>query len=140
MQPLQTLCRRMRRQPRGTTAVEFAFVAPVLILIVVATLELWRVHMFVHTANQAAYKAARSSVVPGATAAEVEQVAQSVMQSVGALATEVDLDPPVIDNNVPNVTVTVRIPMSSNGWIAARFFHASHIVAQSTMTRETAQH
>jgi Flp pilus assembly protein TadG len=125
------------RQRRGATAVELAIVAPVLFLLVVGTLELWRVHMFLHTASQAAYQATRLGVVPGIMAEDVEQAALNLMASVGARETEVIVDPPVITDETETITVTVNVPMAANGWIVPRFFTEPNVTGRSSLTRES---
>ena len=62
---------RRARGRRGATLVEFAFVAPVFFLILLASIEFSRLNMMRHTAAHAAYEGARTALVPGATADEV---------------------------------------------------------------------
>ena len=52
----------------GATAVEFAIVAPIFFLIMLASFEFSRLNVIRHTADNAAYEAARHAMVPGATA------------------------------------------------------------------------
>ena len=53
------------QERRGTATVEFAIVAPVLLLILIAVLEFWRINTMRHVAHQAAYQASRQGVIPG---------------------------------------------------------------------------
>ena len=72
-------CRRT-----GATAVEFAIVAPIFFTLVIASLEFGRLNIIRHTADQAAYEAARFAMVPGATAGEARSKAESMLKIVGA--------------------------------------------------------
>ena len=58
------------RRRTGAAAVEFAIVAPIFFMLVLVSLEFGRLNIIRHTADQAAYEAARHAMVPGATAAE----------------------------------------------------------------------
>jgi Flp pilus assembly protein TadG len=131
---------RLKTQTRrGATAVELAIVAPILMLFVVATLELWRVNMIRFVAQQAAYQASRQGVVPGVQSATLEQAALDVMATVGAVDTQVDIQPPVILDTTDQITVTVNVPVASNGWIIPYFYQYPFISGRSTLTRETLQ-
>ena len=71
------------RRRTGATAVEFAIVAPIFFTLVLASLEFGRLNIIRHTADQAAYEAARFAMVPGATAAEAKSKAESILKIVG---------------------------------------------------------
>ena len=58
------------RQRHGAATVEFAVVLPLLVLLVFGSVELTRGLMLRHSADNAAYEAARTAIVPGATAEE----------------------------------------------------------------------
>ena len=62
---------------RGATAVEFALVAQVLFVIVLGAVEFSRLNMIRNLAQDAAYFAARDSMVPGASEAETIAAART---------------------------------------------------------------
>ena len=130
---------KRQRKRRGATAVEFALAAPILFLVVFATMEFWQINTFRNLPSEAAYEAARRSVIPGVTAQEVQGVALEVMSCVGASDTQVEVEPSVITNDTDKVTVTVSVPLDSNGWMITKFFPDNEIVRQSTMMRELAK-
>ena len=68
---------------RGAAAVEFAVTAPILFMLLFGALELGRMNMIRQTANNAAYEAARTCIVPGATNAEGVAAAKAVLASIG---------------------------------------------------------
>ena len=69
MPPLAARNSKLATRRTGATAVEFAIVAPIFYTLVIASLEFGRLNIIRHTADQAAYEAARFAMVPGATAA-----------------------------------------------------------------------
>lgn len=81
------------KQRRGVTAVEFALTVPVLFLFLFATYELGRANMMKHTAEAAAYEAARVAIVPGSTDAEAIAAAESILATVGIRDADVSISP-----------------------------------------------
>jgi Flp pilus assembly protein TadG len=67
----------------GAAAVEFAIVAPVFFILVIAAFEFGRINVIRHTADNAAYEGARIAMVPGATAAEAVAEAERILRIVG---------------------------------------------------------
>ena len=116
----------------GATAVEFAIVAPIFFTLVIASLEFGRLNIIRHTADQAAYEAARFAMVPGATAAEAKSKAESMLKIVGARDSKITIVGPTDDK----VTVTVDVPLNKNGWIAPKFTKNKTIHATSTLKTE----
>jgi Flp pilus assembly protein TadG len=121
---------------RGTTAIEFALVAPVFFLFVIAAVDFGRMNILRHTADNAAYEAARHAMVPGATAAEAITKANTILSSVGTIGSTVTVDPAVLGLSVEEITVTVNIPMNQNGWIAPHFTDGKTIVGRSRLRTE----
>jgi len=120
------------RRRTGATAVEFAIVAPIFFTLVIASLEFGRLNIIRHTADQAAYEAARFAMVPGATAAEARSKAESMLKIVGARDSKITIVGPTDDK----VTVTVDVPLNKNGWIAPKFTKNKTIHATSTLKTE----
>src|ERR1700754_1073325 len=81
-------CRRARR---GATVVEFAITAPIFFLFLMAAFEFGWMNVIRHTADNAAYEAARSVMVPGATAAEATTKATNLLNVVGARGAKVTI-------------------------------------------------
>ena len=128
---------KLRRSRSGSAPIELAIVAPVLFLLLFAVLEFWHINTIRHVAHQAAYQASRHGVIPGVDAAQLQQTALGVMAAVGTSGTEVDVDPPVIDDSTDEITVTVRVPLAANAWFIPHFFSASELVGRSTLRRES---
>ena len=92
--------------------------------------------MIRQTANNAAYEGARRAIVPGATAADAFNAATSMLATVGTSDATVTVDPTVIQEDTPQVTVTVTVPMNSNGYVAPNFFKDKTFVSSLTLARE----
>lgn len=128
--------RMQRRRRTATVAVEFALVAPVIILLFFGTVELVRYNLLRHTANNAAYEAARHVIVPGASRDEAEQRARGVLAMLGIQGAGVTILPAVITEETPAVEVEISIPMNENCWGLTQVFSGQTIQAKSLLRTE----
>ncbi|MEM6654399.1 MAG: TadE family protein [Planctomycetota bacterium] len=129
---------RQAQPRRGTTAVEFAMIAPVFFLFVFGAIEFSRVNMVLHTCRIAAVEGARRGVIPGADAKECEQAALDELAIIGISASEVEVQPNPIKRADPSVTVTVRAPVTlENGFAIPKFFLGKTIETSATFQRES---
>lgn len=128
--------RRSNRRRRGATVVEFGIVVPFFLLFLMGAYEFGRLHVVQHTADNAAYEAARHAIVPGATAAEAVSRANRLMRIVGARDVAVTVNPATLGPEVDNVTVTVDVPLARNGWVVPKFTSATTLRGESTMRTE----
>ena len=136
---MQRLSRKKRfcSQPRsGATLVEFALVAPIFFLLLLASFEFSRLNVIRHTADNAAYEAARMIMVPGAKASEGIAEAERILGIVGARGTTVTVDPSELGPRATQVTVEVAVPMNSNGLIAPVFTGSAVVRSKSTLKAE----
>src|SRR6185295_7284523 len=88
---------RRSKLRRGAVAVEFAITAPIFFLFLLAAFEFGWMNVIRHTADNAAYEAARAAMVPGATAAEAKTKANSILGVVGARGAIVTVTPATLD-------------------------------------------
>ncbi len=124
---------------RGTTTVEFALTAPLLFFLLMGAIEFSRANMLRHTAVVAATEGARHSIIPGATAAECQQAAESELAAVGFSSSTVTVNPAVILTDTTQVTVSVSVPLSGeNGFVLPRFLSGAQIDKSVTLQRESA--
>ncbi|TWT86837.1 TadE-like protein [Pseudobythopirellula maris] len=130
--------RRPTPARRGATTVEFALVAPLFFLVLFSMFEFTWMNVMRHTADNAAYEAARRVIVPGANVAEAEAEANRLLRIVGARDARVTVAPRTITRATERVTVTVEIPMSSNALVAPKFTGSSTIRAVSTQRTQRA--
>ena len=124
---------------RGAAAVEFAMTAPIFFLFLLAAFEFGWLNVIRHTADNAAYEAARTAIVPGATADEARDKANELLNIVGARAATVTVMPALLTPETNQVTVEIDIPMASNGLIVPRFTGGTVLHSSSTLRTERAE-
>jgi Flp pilus assembly protein TadG len=120
----------------GATVVEFAIVAPIFFLFLMASFEFGWLNVLRHTADNAAYEAARAAMVPGATAADAVSKANSILSIIRTRDPQVTVTPAVIDQNTDHVTVTIDVPAKSNALIVPRFTGTDTIRCSATLRTE----
>jgi Flp pilus assembly protein TadG len=129
---------------RGAAAIEFAMVAPVAFLLILASVEFGRA-MFVHMlAVNAARAACRQAVIGRASNEAVLAEVKSFMQELGIRGAEakilVDgLEDEEVGETPPGVpvTVTVTIPYTENAWVPNPFYLAGKRLSGTvTMSKE----
>jgi Flp pilus assembly protein TadG len=124
------------RGRRGAAAVEFAMTVPIVFMLLFAALELGRMNMIRQTANNAAYEAMRTCVVPGATNAEGVAAAQKLLASIGVTGYTITVTPATITDTTPSVTATVAVPYSTNMWVTPLYSNNRSASVTCTMTRD----
>ncbi|WP_419194232.1 TadE family protein [Novipirellula herctigrandis] len=120
----------------GAALVEFAMVLPVMILFFTAMIEISRALMLQHTADTAAYEAARAAMVPGAIAEDAISEANQLLTSVGLDGTTVSVTPENIDEETGFITVLVNVPIAQNSWITPDFFTGLSVSSEVTLLTE----
>ncbi|MCA9218072.1 MAG: pilus assembly protein [Planctomycetales bacterium] len=128
--------RRKRHPRRGVVAVEFAFAATVLFLVIAISIEFSRMNMLRHSVDNAAYEAARAGIILRANVDDVKQTANEIMNSVRARGTVVEVTPDTIQDDTPEIVVTVSVPADQNGFVTPRFFAGRSFVGQCRLTRD----
>ncbi len=131
--------RRLNRSRRGAVIVEFALTVPIFLLFLMASFEFGWLNVIRHTADNAAYEAARAAIIPGATAADATAKANSLLNIVGARGAKVTITPAVLTTTTEQVTVAIDIPMKSNGLVIPRFSGKKILHSASTMRTERAE-
>lgn len=128
--------RRAAKQRTGAAMVEFAIVSPLLFLFFFGAFEFCRVAMIRHTADNAVYEAARVGIIPGASAAEAQQEAERILNSLGLRNYDVEVTPANIDRDTEEITVSVEVPLDGNSFVPNQFVGGRTIERQLTMRRE----
>jgi Flp pilus assembly protein TadG len=127
---------------RGAAAVEFAFVAPVLILLVFGMIEFGRMVMVQQVLTNASREGARVGILDDSTAADVSDAVNTYLTSsniTGATIT-VSPDPPSSAGYGGAVTVTVGVPFSQVSWLPSpMYLNEATMSASTSMRRETVQ-
>jgi Flp pilus assembly protein TadG len=131
--------RRQCSSRRGATVVEFALTAPVFVLFLLAAFEFGWLNVLRHTSDNAAYEAARHAMVPGATASEAVDKANSILNVIGTRGAIVTVSPATITSATSEVTVSIDVPLKSNSLVVPKFTGSKTLHSEATMRTERAQ-
>lgn len=125
-----------RHHRKAAVTVEFAIAAPILFLVVFASIEFGRVNMIRNTMENAAYEGARRGVLPGATAQDCTDAAQFLLDVLGISQATITVTPTTILPTTKEVTVDVQIPVEPNSFIIPSYFIGSTLSKSITLPRE----
>ena len=105
--------RTIRR--RGQALVEFALIAPILILLVMGIVEFGRVFMAQQTITSASREGARTGILPNSTTSDVENIVTTYMSAAslsGATSIQCsNVGPTVQSGAATSVTVSYTLPI-----------------------------
>ena len=112
------------RSERGQTAVEFALVAPVLIVLLLGIIQVGIAFNHYIQVTDAARAAARQAIVArtsGLTIADIQQTATSAAGGLNVTTAVADPADPTLSQAGSTLTVTVTYPYSINvlGWVVS---------------------
>jgi Flp pilus assembly protein TadG len=127
---------KSRNVRRGAVLVEMALTIGLAFFFFFAALEFCRISMIRHSVENALYEGARAGIVPGATAAEVQNRARNVLRTVGLSNTNVEVTPSVITQSTRDISVRIRLPLDQNLFAPAFFFRGRTLDRTLTMQRE----
>lgn len=131
---------------RGTSAVEFALVAPVMFLIVFGIFEFGRAIMVLDLLSNVSRQGARAGAIAGRSNANINSVIDSALTSTTLPArgsgttitiavngsTAKDASTAVSDDQI---TVTVAVPVSAVSWIPTNFLAPETSLSRATTMR-----
>ena len=117
----------------GATAVEFAFMVPIIFTMFIGSIEVTRLNFIRNTAGNACYEGARKAVSPGATTAEAQAEALRLltMLNVGSGATV------NVTSTADSITCAVTIPVNQNSWGITRFTTGLNVSQSCKLSRES---
>ena len=117
-----------KRNRTGASALEFALVAPALIILVFGLMEWSRFEMIRQVSSTAAFAAARVGTLPGSTEAEMEQHVDDVL-AVYAISNATRVGTITADE----ASVSISIPMAQNSWFIKKLFGSMTIQRDFTL-------
>lgn len=138
--PVSTSHSRRRRNRRGAAAVEFALIAPLMLLFTFGLIECARMMMVKNAAVQATREGARLAVLPSASEDEVRNRVMEELSLMSIDAATIELEPEIIANAEPgsNISVRVRIAPEQVSWLPSILtLTVPEISATSVMRRES---
>ena len=129
---------RLIRDREGATAVEFAFIVPVVILLICGSIELGRTVMVQHILEEAARAGCRVATLESGTKQDVRDVVDEVMSgsSVSTYTVSMNPDPPLNMSRFDPVTVWVSTNYSDVSWISFRFMTGKSMTGTCVMAAE----
>ncbi len=121
----------------GTSMMEFAITAPVLLTFVFSSMEFCRMSLIRNLAQDAAYDACRYAMVEGATATEARNKANEILNVIGTQdAVVVINDGQEFGTSTKTIKVDITIPMEKNALILKYMFTNRNIRATISMNME----
>lgn len=132
------VARRRSAARRGVAATEFAVCLPVIVLLILGTLECCTMIFLKQSLTIAAYEGVRTGLEDRAVANDVRRTSQQILTQRRVRGGTVAVNP----NNIPAVptgqyiTVTVSAPADRNSVIPGSFFRGRVLSGSATMMKE----
>lgn len=132
------LRKRQSSQRRGAALIEFAVVAPLLMMVLVGTIEFGRAMLIQNSVTAAAREAAREATLPSATDQTVVATAKTYTTQVPDDEVTVTISPALSSVEAGDlITVTVSVPASTISPMGAKWMGDGFAVnASASMRRE----
>jgi Flp pilus assembly protein TadG len=124
----------------GVAAVEFAFVAPFLMVVILGIIEFGRVLMVAQILTNGAREGCRTAVLPGSTMSAARQTAVTYLNNssipVADPSNQITISPDP-SSSAPGtaVTVTVSVPFNSVSWLPGPLFMGGKTLTSSVVMR-----
>jgi Flp pilus assembly protein TadG len=129
--------RRSRRQRKGATAVEFAFVGLVFLTMIFTCIEFARISMIRNLMQDAAYFAARKAMVPGALIQDAVNEANLVLSPAGTRGAVVTVNNGVeLNSDTSEIAVTITVPVAQNAVIFPYILPSANLTTTARMKTE----
>jgi len=134
----KTQPRQRRTAHRGVAATEFAVCLPLIMVLLLGTLEASTMIFLKQTLSIAAYEGARTAITSNATVADVEGACNRILTQRSVADSSVAVSPsPLASQSVQSwITITVSAPASSNSVIQGLFYSSHTVSAHATMMKE----
>jgi Flp pilus assembly protein TadG len=125
--------------------VEFAVVAPVMFMLMLATFEFGRTFMVMELLTEGARIGCRQAIVEGTSSQQIRDTVTSYLSSLGINGDTVGIsvnDAPINSVDTANqlayteMTVQVTVPVRSVSWVPNPLFTSGTLSGQFTMRRE----
>lgn len=117
--------------------VEFAITAPILFMLVFASIEFSRANMLLHTAAISATEGARRGIISGATKKDIQEAAMAELEPLGIKNARVIVKPGNISKDTEMITVGVCVPLSAkNFYMTPKWFLGKDVIKVVSVTRE----
>jgi Flp pilus assembly protein TadG len=127
-----------RRAGRGVAATELAVCLPIVVLLVIATIEACSAVFLKQSLTVAAYEGVRTALVPLATSATVETTCNQILTDRRIQGAKVTVSAADISALNPGdyVDVTITAPCASNSVVPLNFYRGRSMTAKASMMIE----
>lgn len=134
--PARTNCSNRNGQRTGAALVEFALVAPLMMLFTMGLIDLGRMTMVKQLIINASNVGARKASLLNADSAAVVSEVQSILSNSGVTCS-VTLSPESLSSAPPGSTITVTVSAQANSvsWMGTSMFLAGKMLTASTSMR-----
>ena len=123
-----------RENRKGTTAVEFAVVAPVILLFVFSLIELSKLMLFEGKVTSATLVGLREATLVDATPSGVVRVVLNELAQSGITDVSIQITPQNFDSKVQTLGIRLDVPLSrANG------FNIGHLIVGNSVVRKSIQ-
>ena len=102
---------------RGVSAIEFAIVAPIVLLIVFGLFEVSRVMTINDSVRTSVIAGVREAGVANTTADNVKAEIESILNAFRVRSSEVVVTPTVIDAGVTEISIDVTVPLNTDNGV-----------------------
>lgn len=132
------LCNRKQNRRSGVAAAELAVCLPVIVLIVLATIEACTMVFLKQSLSIAAYEGVREGLAQNATSTSTIRAAEQILTERSVNGATVTLSPSNLAAIQPGqyLTVTVTAPAARNSVVPIRFYRDRTLRSAATMMKE----
>ncbi|HIE99365.1 MAG TPA: pilus assembly protein [Planctomycetes bacterium] len=129
---------RSRRARRGTAATELAVCLPIVLVLIVGTIEACSMVYLKQSLSVAAYEGVRVSVSPNGDATAVTTAANRILTARNVISPTITVSPANFANQPAGTWVSVHVtaPANANSIISGFFYDAIVVDGQATMMKE----
>ena len=134
----RVISRSANQKRRGIAAMEFAVCLPILLVLVIGTIEACSMIYLKQSMSTAAYEGARASLKPGATTTEVTDACNRILTPRKVAGATITVSPTGFTTQPAQTWITVRITANggANSVVAGWFYDSLTIDGQATMMKE----
>lgn len=138
MRAINNTTTKTKSRRRGIAATEFAVCLPIMLVLIVGTIEACSMIYLKQTLSVAAYEGIRASIKPSATTADVTAACNRILTDRNVQGGTVTITPSDFETQPVQTWITVRVHATggSNSVIAGWFYDALVVDGQATMMKE----
>lgn len=129
---------RLKAQRQGVAAVELAVMSPIIILLIVASIDACSMIYLKQSLTIAAYEGGRTAVLPGMNAADIEVDCTAVLTDRDIADADIDISPSNLNSADAGdpIVVTVTAPCDANAILPGLFFGGRTVEGRAEVMKE----